>query len=57
MAIIIIKLLKSSYRSVLSGLLLFLKSIFNEIIFKELFKELLNDIFYSLLIKSYFKLF
>jgi len=53
MAIIIIKLLKSSYRSVLSGLLLFLKSIFNEVILIKL----LNDIFYLLSVKSCLKLF
>jgi len=51
--VIVTKPSKSSYRSVLSGLLLFLKSVFNEVILIEL----LNDIFYLLLIKSCLKLF
>jgi hypothetical protein len=47
----------SSYRSVLSDLLLFLKSVFNEVILIELLEELINDMFYLLSVKSCLRLF
>jgi hypothetical protein len=60
MAKIITRLLKSLYCLVLLNLLvllLFLKSVFNKELLKDLLKALLNIRFYSLLISSYLKLF
>ena len=48
---------KSSYRSVLSDLLLFLKSVFNKVILIELLEELIDDTFYPLSVRSYLRLF
>ena len=47
----------SSYRSVLSDLLLFLKSVFNEVVLVELLEELMDDMFYPLSVRSYLRLF
>jgi hypothetical protein len=47
----------SSYRSVLSDLLLFLESMFDEVILIEPLEELINDTFYLLLVRSCLRLF
>jgi hypothetical protein len=47
----------SSYRSVLSDLLLFLESVFNEVILVEPLEELIDDTFYPLSIRSCLRLF
>jgi hypothetical protein len=57
MAATMTKPLRSLYRSVLSDLLLFLESEFDKAIFKELLKELLDNIFYLLSVRSCLRLF
>jgi hypothetical protein len=47
----------SSYRSVLSDLLLFLKSVFDEVILIKLLEELIDDKFYPLSVRSCLRLF
>jgi len=47
----------SSYRSVLSDLLLFLKSMFNKVTLVEPLEELIDDTFHPLSVRSYLRLF
>jgi hypothetical protein len=47
----------SSYRSVLSDLLLFLESVFNEVILIKLLEELIDDTFHLLSVRSCLRLF
>jgi hypothetical protein len=47
----------SSYRSVLSDLLLFLESVFNKVILVELLEEPIDDTFYPLSVRSCLRLF
>jgi len=48
---------ESSYRSVLSDLLLLLESVFNEVVLIELLEELIDDTFYLLSVRSCLRLF
>ena len=47
----------SSYRSVLSDLLLLLESVFDEVALVEPLEELIDDTFYPLSVRSYLRLF
>jgi len=57
MAETVTRLSGSSYRSVLSDLLLFLESVFNEVILIEPLEEPIDDTFYLLLVKFCLRLF
>jgi len=48
---------ESSYRSVLSDLLLLLESVFDEVVLIELLEEPMDDTFYSLSVRSCLRLF
>jgi len=48
---------ESSYRSVLSDLLLLLESVFDDVVLVEPLEELIDDIFHPLSVKSCLRLF